>query len=1291
MDCCATVKRYYAQLHSLQNRFPLSSDTDLLSFAWRDIYSNSIHNTTNIKYEMAAVLYNVAALHSKLGVEEERVDPESMKLACTHFQCSAWAFGEIKNQYGSLLRGDLAVELLIFKQQICFAQAQECILEKSLADNRKAAIIAKVTAQVVSFYNAAMTALFSQNEDGSIQDLIGSKVYKEWMKYIKFKTAYLSSVLFLYQGQHSEEQRKMGERVALFNAACDRLEEAKKEVKGMNHADAINEALVLATDIIEGKRKNAKQENEFIYHEMIPEITNISAVQGASLVQGIPFDVTDAQIIGDDIFKRLVPMKAHENLSLYSEEKANILRRLGAKIDERDTELASFMGSLNSELLNAMKQSQERLPQNLVDRCAELSAKPNAIPNLVESMSNLANICSEVEISLNEIKRILDEESKQEQNFQKQMGKRPTGHMTELTREFTKYSDAHSKASESNDTLRKAMELHVSNLKILAQPLSTLKTLIPQSDPIDESVRKDLEVLLCKVEEMKTQRDTLYDELRDQILNKDDITAQLLAHGEKDVDELFKKELKKYSQSVNIIEQNLVAQGNILKALTDTYAKHAMTLRAFNDVKGKREQFYAGLIGSFDVYEDLIGKSAKGLDFYKKLHGNIQKLMSRVKAARDVQEEERQQLLKNAAPKPQHEIKANISMQPPTASTGSGGPKLKDYIKSGLVPGMGSNSLREDLSKLPAVRPSPVGQENISLSNTTNCSTINYPTTSTPSNAYNSQYMQQYYNMYQNYYQKPADQKETNSTSLSNDYYANYNQQGYVNPIYQQPAQNQNYQNLYSNQMSNYYNQQQQQQYIPPTDTYNVQSNSIQTPSISNQYQQYQVPQNYTMPTSTNINYSTNNQQHYTPQPTPPPAPAQNTPQNYQTDITPSPSPQITSSETPSKQQQVVDSTSSPYGYTQQQQQPQNSNGGEFIKNIYKTQFQYPPVVQSPTQQQQQQYPIASTPNQQSYQNPYGYSDQISQQNYSCYTPVANSMNSYMSSITPQPHVTESSDYSQTPSNIAVQNNYSNESLQNQTVPINAAATTAIASHSATTHSTNSQQNQVTSPLEKKSENIDLLSGIDFSISSNIPTLTPVSMTAKKEATEVVLKPTVTQSPIKMNQDLADLDFSTLSVASSQTVTPARVENPKRCFEDPFDDVNIVNQFHKEVEGLEKYMESLVVKTLSGITPLANKWKELQDLLVKDESSRSISVAKLFPEKNRFSDSLPYDHSRVLLPTSTDNYINAVVVKDCGAISFIMAQTPLENTINDWWEMVWSQKSNVLVCLHSNTEVRFFK
>lgn len=233
-------------------------------------------------------------------------------------------------------------------------------------------------------------------------------------------------------------------------------------------------------------------------------------------------------------------------------------------------------------------------------------------------------------------------------------------------------------------------------------------------------------------------------------------------------------------------------------------------------------------------------------------------------------------------------------------------------------------------------------------------------------------------------------------------------------------------------------------------------------------------------------------------------------------------------------------------------------------------------------------------------------------------------------------------------------------------------------------------------PAPVKSENIDLLSGIDFTMKNptieNIPILMPVSAIQPAEESPkkvlVPMSPVTEAVPVKLNNDLADLDFNSLSVSSP--VKALEPEKAKR-LQDPFDDSNVLKQFHKEAEGLEKFMETLTVKTLNGVTPLANKWKELQDMLVKDEGKRSVSVARLFPDKNRSVDCLPYDHARILLSTTTDNYINAVLVKDCGPAAFILAQTPMINTVNDYWEMVWSQKSNTLVCLHTANEVRSFE
>lgn len=439
---CSILKRYYCQLHSLISRFPNLSDKNLFTFIWKDLYSNNLTEINDIRYEIAAVLYNIAAIHTQLGAIVNRSDVDGMKLACTHYQCAAWAFGELKDKYTIINNGNdfMTSELLLFMQQISFAQAQECILEKSLIDNRKPAVVAKVTSQIINYYSSGLVALLSGGEDGGIiTEIVGNSIYKEWKKYIRFKISYLNCILLLYQGQQAEEQQKMGERVVLYQAAWDKLEEARKESKGMSEFQKeIIESLTFTADVVEAKRKAAKNENEFIYHEPVPNITDIPAVQGANLVHGISFSVTDPDVAGEDIFARLIPMKAHEASSLYSEEKAQLLRKIGEKIEEKDNELNKYMSSLNLEHLNVSEERSNKIPQGIVDRCASLNARTNAIPDLVTSMSNLAEICADVETNLNEIRELLNEEEKNEKQYQEKSGVRrsSSSHFVELSREF---------------------------------------------------------------------------------------------------------------------------------------------------------------------------------------------------------------------------------------------------------------------------------------------------------------------------------------------------------------------------------------------------------------------------------------------------------------------------------------------------------------------------------------------------------------------------------------------------------------------------------------------------------------------------------------------------------------------------------------------------------------------------------------------------------------------------------------------------------------------------------------
>uniref|UniRef100_A0A674G956 protein-tyrosine-phosphatase n=1 Tax=Taeniopygia guttata TaxID=59729 RepID=A0A674G956_TAEGU len=73
-------------------------------------------------------------------------------------------------------------------------------------------------------------------------------------------------------------------------------------------------------------------------------------------------------------------------------------------------------------------------------------------------------------------------------------------------------------------------------------------------------------------------------------------------------------------------------------------------------------------------------------------------------------------------------------------------------------------------------------------------------------------------------------------------------------------------------------------------------------------------------------------------------------------------------------------------------------------------------------------------------------------------------------------------------------------------------------------------------------------------------------------------------------------------------------------------------------------------------------------------------------EKNRYPNILPYDHSRVIL-TQIDgvppsDYINASYIDGYKEKNkFIAAQGPKQETVNDFWRMIWEQKSAIIVML----------
>ncbi|XP_050667403.1 tyrosine-protein phosphatase non-receptor type 23 isoform X2 [Leptidea sinapis] len=700
------LRKYFSQLRAIQSRFPMGKGQPAAcSFTWKDLYANMNCTMSDIKFEMACILYNIGALHSQLGSLEGRTSADSLKVACQHYQHAAWAFLQVREQYPQPPGADVSCEILKLFKEICFAQAQECILDKSIQDTRKSNVIGSVATQVLLYYKNSLAILGPSTGTDNIHEIVGTKQYNNIHRYLSFKTYYISCFISLYQGMCAEEQQKMGERVGYYQHAHEQLAEAKKLAKYIEPVQLTQDALTFTGDVVEGKRKAAKNENEFIYHEEVPEKDLLLEPKPVCLVQAAPIDFNDSEA-GPDLFARLVPLGAHEAASLYSEEKAKLLRHVVAQVEAKDAELVQFMSSLQLDQLDILDEEQ-KIPQEIVDRCAAMNAKTDVIQTLVDSMNGLAEVITDVEHLLAEIREGIQEEAALERQYQQATGPRPPSLVqTELARELHKYGEAHARTSDSNLVLHKACALHLANLRLLARPLQELAAHIPGLDHVeglDRSTMRETRRVADKAREMQTQRAALLAELRRE-LRDDDVTRALLAEPDAPRDRLFRDHLERHTPRVKVIEQNLAAQENIINRLTTLYAAYGDSRRLLTDVLRKRDAVINALITSYDTHEELVAKTSKGLEFYRKLAHNLGALRDRLRAACTLQREERERIMavdkgssvSSETVRPHSQAPSTQTVTPANVA-----PKLKDYL-----PYMKNRNLSKNVPQQASTEPS---------------------------------------------------------------------------------------------------------------------------------------------------------------------------------------------------------------------------------------------------------------------------------------------------------------------------------------------------------------------------------------------------------------------------------------------------------------------------------------------------------------------------------------------------------------------------------------------------------
>ncbi|XP_017293696.1 receptor-type tyrosine-protein phosphatase zeta [Kryptolebias marmoratus] len=129
-------------------------------------------------------------------------------------------------------------------------------------------------------------------------------------------------------------------------------------------------------------------------------------------------------------------------------------------------------------------------------------------------------------------------------------------------------------------------------------------------------------------------------------------------------------------------------------------------------------------------------------------------------------------------------------------------------------------------------------------------------------------------------------------------------------------------------------------------------------------------------------------------------------------------------------------------------------------------------------------------------------------------------------------------------------------------------------------------------------------------------------------------------------------------------------------------------------ELLHTYVSGLLTPGPTGRTRMDKQFKLISQRQAK-HADYSTALKDGNAERNRARALMPVERSRVSLTASEANstgYINAsyVLGYHCSK-EFIVSQTPLSSTVEDFWRMIWEHKTHAVVCLpdaHSQSERR---
>ncbi|ESO09518.1 hypothetical protein HELRODRAFT_185356 [Helobdella robusta] len=654
------IYRYYDQLVVIEGKFPISENQIRVTFKWQDafdkeslFYGKRVLSLTSGAYEKCCVLFNMAAMQSRVAECQTLTSDEELKLAAKLFQQSSGILSYLKGNTTCNIQADptpdLQPDTLNALSALMLAQSQDCFVRKATNDKMKPAVIAKLAMQCSELYADAHKLLQLE----SIKQIWP----KDWLLSVAGKQSAYFAMAEYYQSQVSKESKDFGEEIA-------RLKHSKELIM----ASEMRSGAQFIFQDLKGKiirsLTEAEKDNDFIYHAKIPELNSLAPIGKAVVAKVLPIAAPFSKQF-KDLFEKIVPLSVHLAFVSYENRRSAYINLEISKLRDCTQMLNSVLASLN--LPAALEDVGGReIPKSVSTKAGELK-QAGGFEVLERLMRELPALLQRNKEILDETDRMLIEEEESDTQLRNQFKERwsrtPSNKLTETIKaEAGKYRTIINNAINADAIVRERFNKHKDDIKLLSMSDGDIQSCLPSSGSNAHSenlpVVAELRSLMKKLDDVKLQRDNLEKEIRD-ISSKDNLTSEflsaLLTDGAIDEEKISMSYISRvFAPIVQRVKDNLQTQEELLQRVQIANTEFSQ-IKNKNESAAAREEKLKSLASAYDSFTELKGNLEEGTKFYNDLTEILLKFQSKVNDFCFARKTEKEELMKD--------LSANIARQ----------------------------------------------------------------------------------------------------------------------------------------------------------------------------------------------------------------------------------------------------------------------------------------------------------------------------------------------------------------------------------------------------------------------------------------------------------------------------------------------------------------------------------------------------------------------------------------------------------------------------------------------------